>query len=95
MSLSDYVGQTITVRLRNGNCLTSYVSESGSYNYPIKFHNESYTNDGRLYADTATRYDIVRIISTDNSTSSENMNTSNQTPQTVSDFIALLTAVKD
>jgi 4-hydroxy-3-methylbut-2-enyl diphosphate reductase IspH len=94
MNLFDYLDQTITVRLRNGETITSIVRNNHSGIYPVAFHNETYTNEGWLYSDTTSEYDIVEVISS-NSNSSNNTNTMNQTPQTVQDFIDLFTAVKN
>jgi len=97
MDLSNYLDEEITVRLRNGDVLTSTVWNNdtiGTTRYNIYFYNDTYTDNGQSFAGTTSENDIVEVISS-NSTSSNNMSTSNQTPQTVSDFIALLTAVKE
>ena len=101
MNLSDYIGQTITVRLRNGDvCTATMKNNPDNEYYPVRFNDETYTNDGFLYEGSPGDWDVVEVIpsnstSTSTSTSSNNTNTMNSTPQTVSDFIALLTAVKE
>ena len=95
MNLSDYIGQTITVLLRNGEvCTATMRNNVDNRYYPVRFFGETYTNDGFLYKGSPGVWDIVEVIPS-NSNSSNNTNTMNQTPQTVSDFIALLTAVKE
>ena len=94
MNLLDYIGQTITVRYRNGVTKTSTVKDNHNEIYSVGFYNNTYTNRGRHWADTPSENDIVEIISS-NSNSSNNTNTMNQTPLTVQDFIDLFTAVKN
>jgi hypothetical protein len=94
MNLFDYLDQTITVRLRNGETITSIVRDNHSAYYFVDFDDETYTNGGLLLDETKSDCDIVEVISS-NSNSSNNTNTMNQTPQTVQDFIDLFTAVKN
>lgn len=93
LNLSDYIGQKITVRLRNGDVMTDNVLRYESNVYPVIFHGDSYTDAGRLYESIFNELDIVEVISS-NSNSSNNTNTMTQTPQNIDDFIALLTAVR-
>jgi len=96
MNLSDYIGQTITVRLRNGDvCTATMKNNVDNEYYPVRFNDETYTNDGFLYYHSSGDWDIIKVISSNSNSSNNNTNTMNQTPQTVSDFIALLTAVKE
>jgi hypothetical protein len=96
MNLSDYIGQTVTVRLRNGDiCTATMKNNVDNEFYPVRFNDETYTNNGFLYKDSPGDWDIIKAILSNSNSSNNNTNTVNQTPQTVSDFIALLTAVKE
>jgi hypothetical protein len=85
MNLLDYIGQTITVRYRNGLTKTSTVRNNHNEIYPVGFHYDTsaytsaYTYDGRYIFGTTSGNDIVEIISS-NSNSSNNTNMMNQTP---------------